>query len=300
MKLNSGWRILVTIAVVGALFYFFNPLEEAASLLDEAPVLVVLAGVGVFANLLLNASVYYYQLRHVKRLAYPRVLSTVMRSWVVESITPGKLGSFAVAWFWQKDGLTLGQGAAISLAYRLSLGVAALALGIAGGMIYFPVFASDWNVFFYAGGAGLLAVLLAGIFWKYYTHLIPAAWRKKLTGFSRTLHQAFFPIDRVVILITMAFFQLGVTSYIFHLMFLFAGYDVGVFPILAATSLVQLAALFPISINGLGIREGLMAVFMEYVGVPIGVTVVIASINTATGYVLAFVFSTVWARELAK
>lgn len=299
MRIPHG-RAILTVVVVLALLVIFKPWVGFAQLASASPILIGLALLALLMNLLMNAGVYAIQLAAIKGISYFRVLETVMKSWVVESMMPGKLGSFAAAWFWQKDGLTLGQGAAIVLAYRVSLGLGAIIFGLVGILFIFPAF----------GGNGFLVVLasiLAMGFFVVFLHqaknvrrFVPAALRDKLTGFTRTLHQTILNPKKSFLLLLAAVIQLFVTSFFFSIMFSTVGYNVDVIAILAATSIVQLASLIPISINGIGIREGLMALLMEMVGVPIPITILVSGINTATGYVLAFLFSLYWASELKK
>ncbi|MBM3281760.1 MAG: flippase-like domain-containing protein [Candidatus Diapherotrites archaeon] len=300
MMKSPVWRWVATIGILGILLYVFDPLHAAEKLAAAAPALLFWSVIGVFVNLLLNATAYYAQLWRIRKIPFTRVMESVMRSWIVESVTPGKLGSFAVAWFWQKEGLSLGQGAAIALSYRVSLGILVLLFGVVGSYWVFP-FVNQQPLMV----VGLiLGVLLAGsglfLFRSTWQKLLPLSWIKKLSGFTLAFQTVFLQPPIFVSLLLMGTIQLGITSLIFQQLFAIAGYSVEWTTVLVATSLVQLAALAPISINGIGIREGLMAVLLENVGVPSSVTIVVSGINTATGYVLAFIFSIFWARVLIK
>lgn len=297
MRIPHG-RALLTILVVAALVLIFKPWESVSQLLSGSPILIGLALLGLFVNLLMNAGVYTLQLSAFREIPFRRVLETVMKSWVVESIMPGKLGSFAAAWFWQKDGLTLGQGAAVVVAYRVALGIGAILFGLLGMVFVFPALSGN-DVFVIVGGVLALGLFLVVLDQgKHIRNFIPGALREKLTGFTRTLKHTMLEPRKGAVLLLAALLQLCVTSYFFTLMFSVAGYSPGFFTVLAATSIVQLAALVPISINGIGIREGLMALLLEMGGVPISITIVVSGINTAVGYVLAFVFSLYWAKDL--
>jgi uncharacterized membrane protein YbhN (UPF0104 family) len=297
MRIPDG-RFILTTVVVLALIIIFKPWVGVSQLVSASPLLIGLAVVALLFNLFMNAIVYTAQLSSIRVISYARVLETIMKSWVVESVMPGKLGSFAASWLWQKDGLTLGQGAAVVLVYRISLGLGAVLFGLAGILFIFPELGG--NEFLVIVGSifalGLLVVLLDQ--GKHVRKLIPVVLRDKLTGFTHTLKNTMLKPKKGLMLLLAAFLQLGVTSYFFSVMFSVIGYSPGFFTVLAATSLVQLAALIPLSINGIGIREGLMALLLQMAGVPVSITILVSGINTAVGYVLVFVFSLFWAKDL--
>lgn len=291
-------RAILTLVVVLILLIVFKPWESLPLLVKVSPILVGLSAAGVIVTLLLNAGVYTLQTSALRAISFSRVLKTVMQSWVVESVTPGKLGSFAVAWFWQKDGLTLGEGAAIVLAYRLSLGAGAVLFGLAGVLVFFPMLHVNGLFIFLASVLVLSIFIFVFTGRKFLRSFIPPVLREKLKGFTSTLKGMILDPVKVLMLLGLALIQLACASFFFYLMFRTVGYDIGFFPILAAASIVQLAALIPISINGIGVREGLMALLLQGVGIPPAVTIVVSGINTATGYAVAFLFSVFWAKDL--
>lgn len=123
-------------------------------------------------------------------------------------------------------------------------------------------------------GAGLLfavlalAVLVKGIWWKPLLAPFPDNFRTKIENFFATLSK--YRTDRRVM------FTMGWTSLIYPflvgLVYYYAGRAFSVyipfFDLVVISSLVTLLTLVPVSLNGLGLREGGFVYFLGLQGVP--------------------------------
>lgn len=291
--LEKYGRVLATLLAVIVLLLWIKPWEAFSTLAATSPILVSLALAGVGLGLCMNALVYAYLLRS-HNISFEKVWTYNLYSWVAESYLPGKIGSFAFAFLLQNENVALGEGLATVLAYRVSLALAAMVIGVWGLVHWFGAQVSYLPEMLATGGGVLFLLFVFGFggrsFRARLQTFIPISIRERLFGFSRALQRMRDPRMSVPLL-AFAFVQVGVISFVYTLMLGAAGYPVGVVPVLIATCLTQMTALIPLTINGIGIREGTMGLALAHVGVPIPVTVGVSVINTATGYMLSFLLS---------
>lgn len=300
--LRSSARILFALLLVGGLLFVFQPWKHLDLLIDASPTLLVLGIAAAAFGLAMNALAYSVLVRTFKPIPYFRMLGYTLKAWVVESALPGKLGSFSIAWFWRTEGIRVGEGLGMAFLYRATLGLIVLIVGIVGGLSYYSTLAFSPTLILTLLGAGLL---LAWVAWnqKWYAALVkrlPEKWIQKYGGFSTALRRAKEHPHVLVALLGLGFLQVAGTSLLFEWMFMSVGYDPGFIPLFVANSLVQLAALIPLSINGLGIREGLLSILLVPFGVPASVALGVSVFNTAVGYALSFAASLIWARDASK
>ncbi|MEK6821205.1 MAG: lysylphosphatidylglycerol synthase domain-containing protein, partial [archaeon] len=203
------------------------------------------------------------------------------------------------AWFLKKH-VRMGEGVGNIALYRVSLGIVTLLVGVVGTLLYFPFVQARVELL----GAGLIVLGIAFIVlsrggFRFLVSLVPATLATSMKGFLTTIREKVRdPLSLLVLGLT-GFIQLALVSGVYTLMFAVTGHPID-FPILfTVISLIQLAVLIPISINGLGIREGLMGVLLQPFGIPPEVSVGIAIVNTATGYALAFILSLFVLKKIA-
>lgn len=301
MNTQSLFRMTVAIVIIAAILYFFNPLEYITPLLNAAPLIIGLSLLVIAISMALNAFAYHRLLRENSKLRYKTVLSSVFFAWAAESLLPGKLGSFSVAWIWKNNGIALARGLSIVLVYRIVVGLITLFLAIVGIVFIFPQISVPVAIV-----AGILFMAIAGYF-LLVSSLLPRLvntvfpslrehTQTALTDMRKTISN---PIQ-VSGLVVNALIQLLIASLFFQWMFASAGISVSYEFVVAASSIVQIASLLPISINGLGIREGLTGVLFGFAGVPPALAIGVSAINTAVGYVITFIISALWAGKWVR
>lgn len=295
-RLAKHAQVAATVLIVLVLLLWIKPWESFSTLAAASPILILLALAGVGIALSMNAGVYAYLLRP-HGIPFGKIWGYSLYSWVAESYLPGKIGSFAFAFLLRKENVTLGEGLATVLAYRASLALAALAIGVWGLVHLFGDTPTAFAGIGIALGLSVIAGLLVMGFKTSLRAFIPVSIREKLSGFSRTMQRLRDP-NVSIPLLAFAFGQVGAISFVYSLMLEATGYSVGFVPVLIATCLTQITALIPLTINGIGIREGTMGMVLAQAGVPIPVTVGVSVVNTAVSYALSFVLSTYLTKKI--
>ena len=299
---HASARMGVAVLIIGLLIVFFRPFDYFSQLTHAAPFIIGLSILGIALTMLLNAFAYNLLLARGKySMPYIEALRSVFFAWSAESLLPGKLGSFSVAWIWKKKGIPLVEGLSVVLVYRVVVGLLTFAVAVAAALLFFPAIFLPLPLV--AGGmvalvVGMYYVMYSSFFVGLVARFFPSIKEHVKVILQRMRETTSCP-SAMLQLVVNALAQLGITAFLFTKMFEISGVSVGFEIILGATALTQMAALIPLSINGLGIREGLFSVLLSLFGVPVALTLVIAGVNTATGYAATFVISTLWAKKWA-
>ena len=82
-----------------------------------------------------------------------------------------------------------------------------------------------------------------------------------------------------------------IQGYFNYWMFSLSGYELNIFTIIPLLALVQILVQIPVTINGWGIREGLLVLFFSQLGAPAEVTLLLVATSMAVAYVTALLVS---------
>ncbi|MEK6902256.1 MAG: lysylphosphatidylglycerol synthase domain-containing protein, partial [archaeon] len=251
------------------------------------PVLLVMIG-SVVIGQLINIFSQYVALQPIKPISLMKMLPHSLASWVSELFLPGKLGMFTLALFLQKEGIRLGESTSIILLLRLLGAALAFFLGTfaighflnvqgvwSAFAAVFVVFIAIYVVFFTPKGRGF--------FKKYILGKYSLPFEGFSAGLSKVIRNRWTMLALMLLTIAYAVVQ-GIFNY---WMFSLSGYELNIFTIITLLALVQILVQIPITINGLGIREGLLVLFFSSMGVPGEVTLVLVATNIAVAYIVA-------------
>ena len=277
-------RVAGSLIFLVGIFAYIQPWNYMNSLVQASGGLIFLSLMGIGSSLVVNTLGYALLLRQ-HRISFHKMWGYTTSSWSVESLTPGKLGAFALAHYIQKSGVPASEGGGVVLAYRFMLGMVTLVLALIGGTL---LFATSISFSFLEWGSIILVIgIVLGLFGKKLLiailSFLPRDIQKKFLDTWSHARSA-FTRENIFMLLGITLLQLGILAGIYWLMFLHAGYDPGYWHVLVATSIVQMAVLIPISINGIGIRESVFGILLAQVGIPLHATIGISLLNTAVGY----------------
>jgi hypothetical protein len=180
-----------------------------------------------------------------------------LKAWSWGQYTPARIGEVSLVYYLHGLGLTWGASAAIAFVNRAVVlfylgvlaGVGMLAYGLKGVEVQWPLVLSGFAIL--SGGLVLGIVLL-----RRSRSSLVERFGKQAVEFKEALSDlAHHPVIASGILVTQlarVLFLFGVTKLLFSGM----GADVKYAQICIVNAFARMAALLPVSVNGLGIREG--------------------------------------------
>ncbi len=274
------------------LIIWINPSRLLSQLhLVTIPVLLVMFG-GVVLGQFVNILSQYVALQPVKQLSFLKILPHSLASWVSELFLPGKLGVFTLAVFLQKEGVRIGESTSIILLLRL------INAGLAFFLATFAIsgflnISGVWSAF-----VGVFVVLV-GIYGVFFTNTGRNFFKKNVLGkyslpfegFAAGLSKVTRDKGTMISLIILSAAFVIIQGYFNYWMFSLSGYELNIFTIIPLLALVQILVQIPVTINGWGIREGLLVLFFSQLGAPAEVTLLLVATSMAVAYVTALLVS---------
>jgi len=232
---------------------------------------IALLGKGVKENISLWKAIKYYAI-----------------SFSLGMFVPGKLGDFSLIYFLKKDNIRTEKGFLISVLIKLFSVLVLGTVAIFGFRLFF-----SWKESLIYSGLTILLVLIVLIILlsANINHLLQKLVKKyaKNISYVRKMAKDFFRnnISRSGLIIMFTLARFSVDAFITYLLLLFLNVHIGFFYILIINSIVAILAMIPISISGLGIREGLKIYLLGILGVSAGVAGAVALIYIVFIYLVA-------------
>lgn len=220
-------------------------------------------------------------------LPFIRLLRYYLVSWSLGLFVPGKLGEFSIVYFFRKEGIPLGVGSAVALIDKL-ITFSVLSLITLYGVFLF--FREQFTVFIVAliglflCGAFVVSPLGRAIIRRYILRRYHANFKGLSHHFFLLLrqHSSVLLLNAVLTL-----FKWFLSAYAFYLILRFfqpQATFVHTFIIICTSIIVSL---IPLSISGLGLREGITVYLFSRVGVAQEYTISVSLLFTLMGYGIA-------------
>ncbi len=284
MKKWDIFRILLGIAILLLLVYnvgvdaIVNSFSSMNIFLFV--LVIVLFWVGLLAGAL-NLKILTDSLG--KGIGFVEMLRYYLISWAFGMVIPGKLGEFTFVALARKK-LSLGEGTAIAVLDKVITAITLAFIAIFGFFIFFTreqaiiltsvtLAAMAAACFFILSkkGRGLVRPLIS---------LAKSIFRRGLgkdadfSGFSATTAY-FIETNRtpLVLNLVITFLKWCLTAVVTYFAFLAFGQNLSLLMILVISSTTMLISLIPITMSGLGIKEGAAVYLYGLVGVPAAVTI---------------------------
>lgn len=257
--LKLSIKLVITIGVIGLLIYkvgFKKIIETlATSNLWLLPLVIAIALFSIYIS-----SVSLWLITDInKRIKSWKFYQYYLYTTYSSYLTPGKVGQFLIIYYLKKEGYSIGETTGILLVNKLMAVFISGIIAIIGFTFFFGL----------ANSIILICLLMIGIIVSYLLffnergralikRFVPKRFTTLFTSFSSTIER--ITRTRKSILIT-SFILLASTHIIngvwVSLIFNSVGASVAIWPIIAIGAMELFATRIPITIGGLGIREGL-------------------------------------------
>jgi uncharacterized protein (TIRG00374 family) len=255
-------KLTIGLAILFIVFYrvgFGQIFETLKTINTSYLLLIALCYVLFFIFGTLNLWILYSPL---KKLKFSSLLKKYLVSWSLGMLVPGKLGELSIAYF-LKDEIPLGKGAAVAVMDKIvtlfTLAVVALI-----GIVYFFGYwiAAQLGVIVILAGIVGLVLFVSSKVHEFVKKVILRRFAKKLKGFSSTFIE-YAKKHKIIILFNSLFSLIKWSILSFVIYFTFASMGMFISPLLIfiITIMTSFISLIPITIEGLGVREG-VAVYL--------------------------------------
>jgi uncharacterized membrane protein YbhN (UPF0104 family) len=283
MQKNHWFIIKTGISIIlVALPLFSIGLTNVVGALTSIPIEVFFLLFSIaLVTILINALAVWVLYREVSSLRFSEFLPTFLSSWVAGFLLPGKVGSLSITLL-LRDKVKPGTSAAIFVLDKLITVVLALVIGTFFIVQYVP--SDQWII--------PIALLLLSTFVGFFFFLSRAGRQimRQVLGSRSSFFEGFsgaFPIifhhpKGILVNAGLTLIRTGVQAVSLIYLFSSLGYQKSYFEMLALSSMENLASLIPVTISGIGLREGVLGAVSTQIGIPF-------SVGTTAGLVMTLV-----------
>ena len=264
-------KLFIGLIILFAVFYKIGFSEILGTLISVnlwvLPLIVLFQTIFVF----IGALDAWILLKPISKISYFEFLKCYVPAWSIGLFVPGKFGEASIIYFLKKKGVSVGQGTAVFVIEKL---ITLIVLGLTASFGFFIFFSYQiaMKLFGFLIAAAILGFII--LFSNFSRNLIRRIflrkYQKMFTGFSRTTF-GYLNNNKSLLFFSFIFNFLRwiVGSYVWYLIFLL-GFNVYIefYKILMISAIGTIVGLIPISMNGLGIRQGTSIYLYGLMGIP--------------------------------
>lgn len=230
------------------------------------------------------------------KINFWRLVKYFMLTWAASLILPGRTGDLTLIYFLKKEGLDTGKGTAVLVMDKIITIAVAFVFAVFGLFLFF----SKKQTLIVLLGFLLISIIAVFlIFCRIGRYLIKRyilkKWSKKFKGFSATLFDYFKNYKKYLCYnIFITFLKMMTQCFAVLILFYALGINIPFLLIILIRAILIIAIIFPISLNGLGIREGLAVFLFGNINIEPTITIsiylTITIINYLTGFLISLLF----------
>jgi glycosyltransferase 2 family protein len=294
---NTLLKLSVGFAILSIVFYKIGFGEIWAILLSVdlwVPFLMIALQILLLA---VGALGSWVLLRPISRLGYSEFWKCYCSAWSISLFIPSQVGGASIIYFLHKKGVSVGAGTAIFVIERV---ITVLVLGFIasfGFFVFFPYNTAIRIICYLLLVFGLgIFVILSRAGRSLVKSFLLRKYQNHFRGFSKTVFMYFKKHKSLLfIMFTYTFLRWCIVSYMVYLMFLLGfGVPIMFYKILMISAVSTIFGLIPLSLNGLGIREGAAVFLYSQIGVApqivASVYIVLLAVMYLTGVASGIIF----------
>ncbi|MCX6802003.1 MAG: lysylphosphatidylglycerol synthase transmembrane domain-containing protein, partial [Candidatus Diapherotrites archaeon] len=288
-------RVLLTIFLLAAVVFLVGPEKIVESLLHFNLFFLPAIAVLMALIILLNALAVFVLLGRIKKTSFSPFLKGYLSSWAIGYVLPGKIGDFSLAFF-LKGEIPAGQTSAVVLIEKL----ASFTVQFFFGILFFLKFGLDIFTVSLFSAIALGTVLFFAVSGPGRAILKKTIFRRNaelFAGFYKTLKSCLLEGKiRLAIAFAITACRVLVMGFSLSLIVQGFGFSAGFLDLTALNSAVSIIAFVPLTVSGLGLKEGSFVLFSSFLGLPYsaaaGAMVVSAVLNySAVLFIFYFLLS---------
>jgi glycosyltransferase 2 family protein len=286
MKLGNVIKLTLGVLVIGLILYKvgFEKITSTITRMNISyiPLFIILFTIGLYMGawnmkILLDAMGAKLKMNDVWR-AY-------LLSWAFGMVVPGKVGEFSFIYL-VKDKMKVGEATAVAVIDKMITALSLCMLAFIGFFIFFPFKTAVLLTIGVSSASIIGLIFLLTQFGRKIMKKILGRKHEIFSGFSKTMKYLIFEEKKAVIVnIVVTFLKWGVTAVLTWSVFKSFGANVNPLVIISVSATAMLISLIPITMSGLGIKEGASVFLYGLAGVGGAVTISVQLILLVLNYV---------------
>ena len=270
-KLFFFLRLIVGPVILGLILYKIGFKSVFGTItkinLYYIPIFIIM---GLFILYVGGLNIKILTLPFKKSARLMKIVKYYSLSWVVSLIIPGRIGEFSIIYFLRKENISMGQRSAIVVLDKIISLAIISTLAIIG---FFKFFTREQGMGMFLAIIILFAIGLFFIFNNMgrgiIKKVIPRFLSTKFQGFSKSLFTYFRKFRKELVLnFLLTSFKLSLSALITYLFFFsFGEFSISYIDTLLIYAITVIISLIPISINGLGLKEGAAVYLFSRLGI---------------------------------
>lgn len=280
MKSKAWWallKLILGIAIIILLVYRIGAGEILHIILSTNPLVFIVILVAYALNWLMNAFSYFLILSSVgSPVNYPKMLRAFISSWGIGTVIPGKLGDTSIIYFLKRHGASIRNSGVMYIADK---GAVFMFYMLSALMAAYMLLPANAYAVIIAFAAFILLMLL--FFWLG-PNITKCVFRKYDAEF-RLFHAALKGVMLkkpllMVCLTAISAVRWLVLALSFWVLFLMSGQQISLFHVFLISVTINIFALIPFTISGMGFKESASVYLYGLIGVSAGIVMAVSLI----------------------
>jgi len=225
------------------------------------------------------------------KISFIRLYHLYFLSWCLSLFMPGRIGEFALIYFFKKRGASLGISSALVVMDKIIGVIVTFLIALIGIFLFFSLTQSlkiiSLLVLLIGGG---IFIIFSNFGRKLIKRFILRKWESKFAGFSKTLFSILKKKKIMSYNFVLSAIKWVISSFVVYTLFLALGQKVPVLMVILVTATSAIVSLIPISINGLGIRESTAVFLFTLVNVSPALSTSVFLIIIIINYIIAAIY----------
>ncbi|MBR9699266.1 flippase-like domain-containing protein [Candidatus Woesearchaeota archaeon] len=248
-------KVLISIILIGVVMYVIGLQEIAQSAMQIGVIPLLIALVIILLVMVLFAVRMYVLVRAVKRIPFKTVFRDAVAALCLGTFSPGKIGELSFVYSLTKEKVPAGSASAIFIIDRVNSLLTIAFFALLGVFVITPLKQNLWLIVL------IIVLLITGAFMvtsrkgiSIIKKLLMRSIREKFVGYTKAMKKmkGFAYIENLALNIL----NIIIRSIAIFILLLSLKEQVPFILLVAVNGIMTLASLIPISLSGLGVREG--------------------------------------------
>ncbi|MBI4438621.1 flippase-like domain-containing protein [Candidatus Woesearchaeota archaeon] len=274
MNLSTAAKILLGMAILGLLLYKAG-ISQTTNTIAKTNLLLMLPITALFT---LGLYIGAYNIKILTdaigtNIGMKDMWNYYITSWAFGLIIPGKVGEFTFVYLSRKH-LTTGQAMAVAIIDKITTVITLCALAFTGFFIFMETKQAIMLTLLTTAATAIAVAAVLTTPGKNIIRRILGKYQKIFSGFTETTnHLLYRKTGAVAANLAITLLKWGLTAIVTYLIFLSLGQNTNPLTVLSISAATMLISLIPITMSGLGIKEGAAVILYGQTGIPAATTI---------------------------
>ncbi len=297
-------KVLVSLLIISLLLYFIGFRKVFETILKINILFLPIIIIIYFLTALIGSINMFILLKPLKHnIPYLKILKFTFLSWAIGVITPAKIGHFSMVYFLKKEGINMGDGAAIWVLDKIISLSMSFIFFVFGFSLFFRIDQLVIAILAILSAASIPAFILFHKKGRYIIKkFVLRKYSIKFSGFSNCLSNYIKKFKRYILMDCITTL-IGLVIDALSLLILFVSFNehTSLIKIMVVRAINVFASLIPITLDGLGIRESIGVFLFGKIGLSAPVVITSYLILIIINYIaVGIIFSFLFERKIVK